>query len=113
MRSSIRRTLLAGATAGLSLTLVAPAVSANASELHRSASEHRSAVHHKHSTTAATQKAMRTLRQALRVANAKYRLDVRAARIAFATATAPARAARDAVVSASTVPADIVAAWHA
>ena len=124
MRTSTRRTMLVGAAAGLSLTLVAPAVSANASGTHRSDSQHRVSTLHgsehkgfghlggKGGHQASTQ-AAKDLRQALRTANQQFRTDVHAAKDIFKAATAGAKTAVEGVVRTSTVPADIKAAWVA
>ena len=122
MRTSTRRTMLVGAAAGLSLTLVAPAVSANASGLHRSSSPHRVATQHgsehkgfgqfgSKGAHTPSSPAAKDLRQALRTANQKFRSDVHLARDAFSTATAAAKTALDGVVRTSIVPADIKTAW--
>ena len=114
MRTSTRRTLLVGAAAGLSLTLVAPAVSANASELHRSSSAHRSSAHHESRGRHLGQsQAMTALRQALRAANAQYRQSVRAARAAFQAdpSVTGAKATFGPVIESSIVGPDIANAW--
>ena len=122
MRTSTRRTMLVGAAAGLSLTLVAPAVSANASGLHRSSSPHRVATQHgsehkgfgqfgSKGAHTPSSPAAKDLRQALRTANQKFRSDVHLARDAFATATAVAKTALDGVVRTSTDAGAIKTAW--
>jgi len=122
MRTSTRRTMLVGAAAGLSLTLVAPAVSANASGLHRSSSPHRVATQHgsehkgfgqfgSKGAHTPSSPAAKDLRQALRTANQKFRSDVHLARDAVAPPPAVAKTALDGVVRTSTDAGAIKTAW--
>jgi len=125
MRTSTRRTMLVGAAAGLSLTLVAPAVSANASGTHRADAQHRLATQHgsqhrgfgqfgsKGGAYTPASPAATALRQALKAANQQLRTDLHAAQGLYRTATAGATATVQGVVRTSTVPADIKAAWVA